>query len=75
MQKHILLAITIAIDLVALVPQSSDARPRHRYRHRGGLAWTQRSAYGLYGAPPVAAIPGLRRGRTRPAFKDGDLVR
>jgi hypothetical protein len=75
MQKYILLVL-IATDLLAMVPQSADARTRHRYYYRrGSLAWTQRSAYGLYGTPPAAAIPGLRRGRVRPAFGPHDLVK
>jgi hypothetical protein len=71
--KYLLIALAVA-EIVAFVPQAANAAPRRRH-YRGSLAWTQRSAFGLYGAPPAAAIRGLHRGSVRPAFGPHDLVK
>ena len=72
--KYLLIALAVA-EIVAFVPQAASAAPTRRHYRGGSLAWTQRSAYGLYGAPPAAAIRGLHRGRVRPAFGPHDLVK
>ena len=71
--KYLLIALAVA-EIVAFNPQAANAGPRPTHYRGGSLVWTQRSAYGLYGAPPAAAIRGLHRGSVRPAFGPHDLV-
>ncbi|HYZ73408.1 MAG TPA: hypothetical protein VE641_10050 [Chthoniobacterales bacterium] len=72
--KYVLIALAVA-EIVGFVPQTANAGTRCRYYRGGSLRWTQRSAYGLYGAPPMAAIRGWQRARRHPIFGPHYLVK